>query len=493
MRLSKQGVGFVAVALAVHGLAAGQVSPGQYPPGQYPPGQYPPGQYPPGQYPPNTYPTRLPGGVPIGIPVPEIKLPKRKPKAENPKGETQGSKVERPGNADPDSKDLQITLRSVDGTLRAMGEKDLVLQTAAGRAVRFRLLVKTLFRNPEGGAIRDSLLKPGDQLSILVNPDDVETALRVVLLRSGTPAERAAAAQPVDPKTVGEPVAEDLSEVRPGPVRDDNAAPERDPAVPELRRKPAAPAVDQSSPRRADPGRPLTNSQIILDAREAADSFTAELPNFLVQQVTTRYYSTTRPPNWQAIDVVTAEVACVDGTEEYRNIAINGRSSQWPVEKTGSWSTGEFVTTLQDILSPFTNAAFSKRGEERRANRLALVFDYSVEQPNSHWTIIANEHSSYRPAYKGSLWIDKETRRVLRIEQRAQNLPAGFAFEQAESVIEYGFVRIDAGTYLLPVDSENTVCSRGTSGCSKNVISFRNYRRFTADSEIKFDKFRSSF
>src|SRR5207344_180357 len=58
--------------------------PGQYPPGQYPPGQYPPGQYPPtypgGQYPPNTYPggNRLPGG----IPMPEIKLPKREPKQE---------------------------------------------------------------------------------------------------------------------------------------------------------------------------------------------------------------------------------------------------------------------------------------------------------------------------------------------------------------------------------------------------------------------------
>src|ERR1700724_30713 len=68
------------------GLAAAQTYPGQnptqyptgqYPPGQYPPGQYPPAQYPPGQY-PNTYPTRLPGGIPVGLPIPEIKLPKKK-------------------------------------------------------------------------------------------------------------------------------------------------------------------------------------------------------------------------------------------------------------------------------------------------------------------------------------------------------------------------------------------------------------------------------
>ena len=57
----------------------GQYPPGQYPPGQYPPGQYPPGQYPPNQYPyPNTYPTPIPG---VGLPVPQINLPKRKEKS----------------------------------------------------------------------------------------------------------------------------------------------------------------------------------------------------------------------------------------------------------------------------------------------------------------------------------------------------------------------------------------------------------------------------
>src|SRR5215470_960725 len=76
----------VAAAIAF-GQYPGQYPTGQYPPttypqgGQYPPNTYPPGQYPPGQYPPNypnTYPTRLPGGVPVNLPVPEVKLPRRK-------------------------------------------------------------------------------------------------------------------------------------------------------------------------------------------------------------------------------------------------------------------------------------------------------------------------------------------------------------------------------------------------------------------------------
>src|SRR5713101_4544586 len=76
----------------------GQYPPNTYPPGQYPPGQYPPNTYPPGQYPPNnpnTYPTRLPGGVPVNLPVPEIKLPKKN---------------------DKKAEETKITVASVDGT-----------------------------------------------------------------------------------------------------------------------------------------------------------------------------------------------------------------------------------------------------------------------------------------------------------------------------------------------------------------------------------------
>src|SRR6202521_4841696 len=158
----------------------GQSPPGQYPPGQYPPGQYPPGQYPPGQY-PNTYPTRIPG---VGLPVPKIKFPKKK-----------SDKTTGAGSSHDDEK---LTVASVDGSLRKLGEKDLLLQPGKKAVLRFRLLAKTQFRNKAGEPVRDSLLHPGDQITVEASPDDEETALRVILLRSGTGAERTAAEQTVD-------------------------------------------------------------------------------------------------------------------------------------------------------------------------------------------------------------------------------------------------------------------------------------------------------
>ena len=44
----------------------------------------------------------------------------------------------------------------------------------------------------------------------------------------------------------------------------------------------------------------------------------------------------------------------------------------------------------------------------------------------------------------------------------------------------------DAQQYLLPVHSENLSCQRGTLYCSRNVIDFRNYHKYTGESTIKF-------
>jgi hypothetical protein len=67
-------------------------------------------------------------------------------------------------------------------------------------------------------------------------------------------------------------------------------------------------------------------------------------------------------------------------------------------------------------------------------------------------------------------------------------MPASFPFDKAESVVEYGFVRLDGKTYPLPVHSDSLTCQRGTTTCTKNDINFRNYRKFGSESTVTFDK-----
>jgi hypothetical protein len=134
-----------------------------------------------------------------------------------------------------------------------------------------------------------------------------------------------------------------------------------------------------------------------------------------------------------------------------------------------------------------------KQRQELLGSRTAYVFDLAVEQSNSHWVLVGPTGKQYRPAYKGAIWIDKETRRVLRIEQIANGDSVSAPYDKAESVVEYGFVNIEGKTYLLPVESENLACLRGSSNCVRNTISFQNYRKFSASSDIKYDKFRAGF
>jgi hypothetical protein len=475
----------LAVAFAVLAATASAQYPGQYPTQQYPTGQYPPatypgggttyppGTYPPNTYPPNTYPntypTRLPGGVPVNLPVPEVKLPKKK------KDDKAG-----PGQ------EMKLTVASVDGTLRRLREKDLVLETSHKSLLRFRLLAKTRFQDKAGEPVRDSLLHPGDQLTVQVSPDDEETALRVILLRSGTSGEREAAEKRVDEAVVRAPRTEDLGKPHTVSTHEGAASDSPDPATATI--EDAKPATGESETLPESHGPRLeTDEAIISDARTASDNFATTLPNYLVEQLTVRYFSQTFPARWQEIDQVTADLAYVDGKEDYRNFRIAGKPIDRP-EQSGSWSTGEFSTTLQDILSPVTNAAFHRRGEEKVKGRPAIVFNYTVAQSNSHWTMVSPDDRRYNPAYEGAIWVDKDTRRVLRIEQRTSSMPRDWPFKGAECILEYGFVKIDQKTYLLPATAENNACMSGSGTCTRNLIEFRNYRKFTTESNVRFDK-----
>jgi hypothetical protein len=251
-----------------------------------------------------------------------------------------------------------------------------------------------------------------------------------------------------------------------------------------------APADPDSSPNGdMRQSMPASGDPVIDQAREEAFSFTETLPNYVVKQYTTRYAAQVArgsQTSWQALDHVTADVIAEDGTEKYKNILVNGQPPRVDVEKTGSWTRGEFSSLQLDVLSPNTNARFHGKQATTIVNRAAFLYDFSVERPNSHWHIEA-EGQSDQPAYTGSIWIDKENYRVLRIELSAQNLPRTFPLDTVESAVDYDYVVIGEGKYLLPVHSEALSCAHGASGCTRNVIEFRNYKKFAADSSITFD------
>jgi len=382
---------------------------------------------------------------------------------------------------------------TVNGILRRITDDDLTLQTDDKVIVKVALGITTKYYKASGAMMKSADLQPGDHLTIDATQDDhgYLHAKNVNQVKVGTPSERAAASKPIDSSPVA---GGDSSRDEPAVV----AAPPdpNDPGPPSLRRGASRRSTASSNDGLAA-SRPGTRAggvnggdPVIDQAREAAFTFSRTLPNFVVKQVTVRYgtfAARAGQTSWHALDTVTADVVSEDGKESYKNILINGKPPRDGIDKSsGTWSTGEYSSIQLDILSPGTRAGFHDQRSTTIASRAAYRYDFSVERANSHWNIHSNS-DSLTPEYTGVLWIDKETSRVLRIEMAAQNMPSTFKLDTVESAIDYDYVAIGDARFLLPVHSEALSCERGTNSCSRNVIDFRDYKKFTADTSITFD------
>jgi len=221
--------------------------------------------------------------------------------------------------------------------------------------------------------------------------------------------------------------------------------------------------------------------------RAVSESFLEKLPNYLCTQYVTRYGSASRPVDWKAIDIVSANVAYENGKERYSSVSVNGRPIYKAMEEVGgSWSTGEFGTMLQDVLSPATAAKFHYSRNSLIRGKTVRVYDFEVLSENSHWRVGVGSQSIY-PAYRGALWIDPTSGYVLRIEMQAQRLPQGFPSELVESAVDFDTVQLGGKQFLLPVHAENLSCQRASLSCVRNAIDFRNYHLYEAESNITFD------
>jgi hypothetical protein len=457
---------------------------------------YPPGGYPGGGY---------PGG---GYPTPGIPLPGRTG-----------------GKAQPNSSTKGQPLPSFRGQLKQMDSKSILIALDDDRLMDFKRDSKTKFFKG-GNEIKDPKFNTNDQLSI-EGPEDnagFMTAVNVYWEKAAGSGAATGDAKSKDDKVpdawADAPAQQHGTEAAPPPAKHDSD----DPGPPTLQRgKVADPTREQSAPvpdqaAGAPPaGRPTLSAangqppdrlpqyiprdegndtipsvlrsgdDLIRKAADTALDFTETLPNYVCQELMSRYQSESRPANWQALDVVGTEVIYENGKEDYRKVTVNGRLVNKKLEEVGgSWSTGEFGTVLISLFSPGTAADFHYRKDARIAGILTKEYDFTVTHARSNWRI-SMASQVYDPGYSGTVWIDPAIARVMRIEMSARSFPSDFPTDDVESATDYEYIRLgDAKQYLLPVHSETLSCQRGTNDCNRNVIDFRNYRKYTGESTITF-------
>lgn len=226
---------------------------------------------------------------------------------------------------------------------------------------------------------------------------------------------------------------------------------------------------------------------IIEEVRKNVMAYSDDLPDFICNQEITRYVDLEATGAWQKYDNLTYEVSYHKKSESYKPVNVIGRPVTLPLDQVGgATSSGDFGLRLSQLFNPDTKASFRAAGTDRLGARQTLIYDFTVAQPLSTWQIKSENLPPIIAGYSGTVWIDAETKRVLRIEMAADNLPRDYPVTQAEGSTDYDMVKLRGleGEFLLPVRSETVMGDRRQRHFFRNISYYKFYRKFETDIKI---------
>jgi hypothetical protein len=258
---------------------------------------------------------------------------------------------------------------------------------------------------------------------------------------------------------------------------DSQGLPEPDTAesIPPERRQPPPPSAEEQK-------------RIIEEARRGALDYTRGLPDYLCLQVTRRYVDPSGlEMDWLKYDEVKTRVSYVDQHENYELVSVNNKVTNQGFEEIGgAISTGEFGSWLAEIFAPTTATEFRWARHALLRGRGVWVFSLRVPRSRSQWRLKYEKQQEVTAGYTGLVYLDKETERVIRIVTEAEGVPRDFPIQGARSRLDYDFIEIGGGNFLLPLKAR--IFMRDGRFLSRNDVEFRLYRKFSAEASISFDE-----
>jgi hypothetical protein len=263
--------------------------------------------------------------------------------------------------------------------------------------------------------------------------------------------------------------------------------------------------LDEAERRRLNPTVAVRPSiaeanELLERARKATLGAAEKMPDYLVKQQITRARAFGGTNNWQVYDRLTIAVSYRQSVgEQYKLLSVNGmppgeeerEGSSYGDKLGGTTSSGEYVSMLAQLFAPETRAEFQAVDTDTIRGHRTVVYEYSVKKEFSRQTLKFQESLTSPPVqtivgYRGRVWIDRETSRVLRLETISTEIPSDFPITAAQSLIDYDVVTINEQEHLLPsravIELADHVGLQREQ--TRNDILFRGYRKFGAEVKI---------
>jgi len=116
----------------------------------------------------------------------------------------------------------------------------------------------------------------------------------------------------------------------------------------------------------------------------------------------------------------------------------------------GLTTYGEFGPILSVVIADVIHGKLYWGHWEMGESGPVAVFQYSVSQETSHFTVIGGGNMTQSPSYHGEIAVDPANGTILRITMASDWKPP-FQPSESDILVEYAPVQIGSGTYICPV------------------------------------------
>ena len=232
-------------------------------------------------------------------------------------------------------------------------------------------------------------------------------------------------------------------------------------------------------------------SQALEHARTVNLERAATLPNFVADEIATRYKSRhTNPPQWQYVDTIESEIS-VKGAEFTRqNIRLNGKPWTKNSFPSFNWSV-QFCSELKPLFSSECNTAIQFEQREERNGRPVLAYRFQTPPGCFGGFVIQfgllglGRTKRYKPAWTGRFLVEDPGGSVVEFENEAHEFPKGFGADPLQQTFHWDYVKIGDATHLLPIGAE--IFGGFTQADLWHVVvEYKNHRHFESSTNITF-------
>ncbi len=238
-------------------------------------------------------------------------------------------------------------------------------------------------------------------------------------------------------------------------------------------------------------GQTLEQKAAALDTvREYARTYTASLPNYTctqsTRQIITRpvFLAGGPPGSPLRMDLIEEQLSFVNHREVRTVTKINeGPPSEARRAQIGTVSRGEFGNLLETIFDPKTGADIRWDRAATLDGRRVNVFAYRV--PQSHGYTLIESKGRITVPFEGLVYADSQTGAVVRIEMKCTGIPARSEYKTLNLALDYKAAKVAGKEYLLP--SRFNMRYEMVGNGAVIGAEYHSYRRFSADSTVKFD------